>query len=533
MTVAPKVETAAMTEGAEKPFEDFGAELDAANFYFKRTHAIDPQRVERVVTLLEDFSGSRMNSAAKSAVFLRDICAGVDDSLLARNASWALNTYRTNSFDTEETQTYKLAIARDIQRIDDFSREMFEQETRTGSVAGMVFSGITRVLSKKERLAYQDQRWLRDSNANAGELQELLDTNKRAVNLEAMVHYSAEVLDDLMAATGAVDGVRVPDDEVLMRRIRDVDVVLGPFLEIIGHDGMAMALRSHANIVRLQKTGNVAFVDRAKNMLEQYTDREYIAGQIEKLYGELFGGDSVVEHVISNKTQHGIAVGESAFRWSECYANARAVWRVKSVGSLAMKLYRYSKEGKSTATPQDIIGVTLITDDPEQLNSLYPMLVLSVESSRAIKTTVAPSKKSAYHVRGDGLYVESISKAVCQQFTEDARTLLGLGPVEIDTKDDENNLHQTAKATFTFHALPFEVQCQTEWARERSRIGAGAHGFHKSGVRELNQHFIAQLHSRRAELGTMELTKASADGTRRFMSSVARRGIPPVNYGIV
>jgi len=336
-----------------------------------------------------------------------------------------------------------------------------------------------------------------------------------------------------MAATGAVDGVRVPDDEVLMRRIRDVDVVLGPFLEIIGHDGMAMALRSHANIVRLQKTGNVAFVDRAKNMLEQYTDREYIAGQIEKLYGELFGGDSVVEHVISNKTQHGIAVGESAFRWSECYANARAVWRVKSVGSLAMKLYRYSKEGKSTATPQDIIGVTLITDDPEQLNSLYPMLVLSVESSRAIKTTVAPSKKSAYHVRGDGLYVESISKAVCQQFTEDARTLLGLGPVEIDTKDDENNLHQTAKATFTFHALPFEVQCQTEWARERSRIGAGAHGFHKSGVRELNQHFIAQLHSRRAELGTMELTKASADGTRRFMSSVARRGIPPVNYGIV
>ncbi len=52
MTVAPKVETAAMTEGAEKPFEDFGAELDAADFYFKRTHAIDPQRVERVVTLL-------------------------------------------------------------------------------------------------------------------------------------------------------------------------------------------------------------------------------------------------------------------------------------------------------------------------------------------------------------------------------------------------------------------------------------------------------------------------------------------------
>ena len=145
------------------------------------------------------------------------------------------------------------------------------------------------------------------------------------------------------------------------------EALLAPLCEIIGFDGLAMALRSKVICLQLRNTGQGHFVDLAERILSEFgvlgttdTDNpdhvitaeernQNYCNITEKILARMIGktdksrGDSKL--VLGQESNHNIVVGngDCSYKW---HTELRAVWRLKSVGSLARKLAEGAKKAE-------------------------------------------------------------------------------------------------------------------------------------------------------------------------------------------
>ena len=145
------------------------------------------------------------------------------------------------------------------------------------------------------------------------------------------------------------------------------EALLAPLCEIIGFDGLAMALRSKVICLQLRNTGQGHFVDLAERILSEFgvlgaTDidspdqvitaeerNQNYCNITEKILARMIGktdkSGSDSKLVLGQESNHNIVVGNGncSYKW---HTELRAVWRLKSVGSLARKLAEGAKKAE-------------------------------------------------------------------------------------------------------------------------------------------------------------------------------------------
>ncbi len=251
------------------------------------------------------------------------------------------------------------------------------------------------------------------------------------------------------------------------------DALFAPILEAEEARGISMALRSEASLVRLGYAGEKQHITRAKNTIKDTGNREFVARAIGFIIEDLLGAKSLQQHTIENNSEHDIVVGQSVIHDSENDKTYVALWRRKSVGSLALK-YSLGKES------MDVIGITIITDNKTQLADVYKRLIEEADSQQKLSGPVAPNKASGKTLP---FYVEGSPELI-----DTVRKMSGMSEARynkiVQSEPKENKgCFKVAKLTFFYtimdgdveRKLPVEIQVQTKKMHRKSLLGRASH----------------------------------------------------------
>jgi copper chaperone CopZ len=169
-------------------------------------------------------------------------------------------------------------------------------------------------------------------------------------------------------------------------------------------------------------------------------------------------------------------------------AELAGVARIKSVGSLALKLARAAGE-----RPMDIVGMTFVADDITEASVFFHALLARIKELPGVDLCPAPSRKEAVHIRGDSTYVTEYLKNV----DPDA---------EVDIRVEPAGAYQVAKVTALFFGvIPVEIQVQTKEDRKNARIGTASHTVFKDGGHAQKEGLLGSIHERKQHLRKNEL----------------------------
>ncbi len=283
--------------------------------------------------------------------------------------------------------------------------------------------------------------------------------NVEAVNKESIRH---------------IDRLKTParKDTTILRHIFDSQV-FAKINEAMGFDGVAMALRSAANVLRLKKLGLHSVVEEAQKRLEPY-DRKETLQIVDSVLHDIFGGSLVSKHCFEDNTDHDIIVGESRLqRDIQGEDPFQVVWRRKSLGSYAMKMFK--RPGQKVL---DMVGLTIVVDNMTQLCDVFCQMQLNIyESNHATLASNDPTV-AGLDVRGDKAYIETIKNEMCE---------VGL---DVSTIKEDLRTHKkefrVVKAAIDFDGTPVEIMIQTRADRHRARVGKRAsHDGYKVGGERL------------------------------------------------
>jgi len=448
----------------------------------------------RVAAGLHDFANGLIDPRVYSVAVLHDLAQRVHDRDYGRNALRALNAYATDDGVSKNEWEYVSAHLGDLDVVEEYSESIRHAE-HGGNVQ---LKEILRSKSSSE-VSIPIWMWNADSDLTSpAQMLELLDR----VNLASVLTKGAEMLDNLMYPSRK--------DGAILQDIFDAESFYAPLSEITGFDGLAMALRGKAARIRLERSGNIGVLHEAQTQLDALGSREFVARAIGGMFTELVGGDSIVEHAVENKAQHQVTIGESLLQHPSLGATEtmRAVWRLKTLGSLAMKLAR----GKSA---YDLVGITLMAEDTDQLASVYRMLADKVAAGMENGTVNASGEIKPFDVRGDSTFLEKVLG------TAGSECAL---PGAVAVMEKPTGDYEVAKMTFLYKVIdggvtrhfPVEIQLQTEEARTRSRIGTASHIAYKAarggpeGERPAFEvELLAKIRERKSQLRAPQLAEES------------------------
>lgn len=488
----------------------------------------------RVCALLSDFSHARLNDETLEAVLLHDIAqTAVPESngnphstahLYEKNAQRLLKQYANTSYaqqvlpGTNMTRwQYEAGILADLNLV-----ESYAESNRAIPVGKS--KELQGLLTSHSIGGVKQEFWLEPGALTMpANMAELLRDGKDGMNanLEAVLIKSAEKLDHLLFPGD--------NDRTLLRNIHDAESFYAPLCEIIGADGLASALRSQAAVIRLQRSGHGAFVDKATDIVTALGDRQEVLGTVEGLLGKLAVGDVEVDHAFRDTTGHGINLGTAELEAHDADAaidypkEARAIWRIKSVGSLALKLLSDHQHliGKSEAeqrsalahiesVPADVLGITILAPNEDALATLYARSAAIVHDDNDVHPTSSPSRHESYHVSGTMSFKRKILGALALEATnqlEDGTQKVDRGDIDIP---QEERIYPVAKFTVEYTGLRTEVQFQTEEARVEARVGLAAHILYK-----LKKQLAADATSN-GEQTMLELTTSEVDAMKEI-----------------
>jgi hypothetical protein len=292
-----------------------------------------------------------------------------------------------------------------------------------------------------------------------------LDTLRDKVTIESIMHKAAEML-----AKFHLDEDRGCELQVY-RDVYAIRSFYAPLCELAGFDGMAMALRSEADIRQLIATGNEQYIEQARAILEGAGDGEEAAQFMEEFLTDI-AGDNLHEAVLGNEATHGITIGEGL-----CHDDTlRVNWRLKSLGSLAMKLKRRDGKPKKRENeqPMDLFAGTIITRDAEQLARVYASIIRNVERSERATPTPSPSRDTPFHIRGTKQFIDTIAHELgIVPGMEGYEQAYKEFELKYDVRPTDGN-YQVAKVTTMYKGsdgveLPVEIQLVTEESRRAYR----------------------------------------------------------------
>ncbi len=294
-----------------------------------------------------------------------------------------------------------------------------------------------------------------------------------------------------------------------------IEAILAPLCEIIGFDGLAMALRSRVACIELRNTGQGEYVDLAEQILSEYAGDTKENGTLcyDKLQQnvqditEQVVGPNNHELVVGTSSRHGIIFGDGSCETDDI--ELRKIWRLKSVGSLARKLARQAKdkrkkmlepladqpfndglrqalethEDRSIDIPMDIAGVTLVAATRDELADSYATAFRNLQPKLhqpSLDDTVYPyqafSRDKAFYVEGDDDFINIVRQRLTDEFDDDIARFVKF---KCDTKKGFRVAKITGYHSGDTSILPFEIQFITQEDRHNARVGKAAHIFYK------------------------------------------------------
>lgn len=555
----------------EVPLEErFRVELDLLKRYANEVtfNGRDIAHPVRVAALVSDFSNGQMNDGVFTAALLHDMAQTAwpqqehvdDDYAATKNARRLLKEFSTSDYANEVITPPSSPVP--LTRWQYVSgllanlniTEQYAEVSRKSEAPGKSPEALAVLKGHSIGKVSPRSLWLEPGAITPPtEIQNLLAVEGgQGVDLEAAFIKAAEKLDALMFP---------PENErSMLRNIHDAESFYAPLCEYISKDGLASALRSWASITRLKMSGHVAFVEKAQEMIDALGDRETSLRSTEKFLGRLALGDVDVDHAFRDTTGHGITLGTAeigvkrSISQTKEHTYARAVWRIKSVGSLAMKLLgdhsdllwapidqQRERLAETTALPADLHGMAIIAKEHSALAQLFSEAALNITDDPDISFIAPPSRLEsgkAIHIKGGADFVQKMVGALtlhCKNITEDGNPKIGLKDIDIPPKQ---SAYQVAKITGEYDGRRIEVQFQTDRDRMDGRIGLSAHALYKlkeqlkqyacAGYEEMIANLtkasvkaMAAIHERAEDLGTYELAQPYGYRQQRFRKHIA------------
>jgi hypothetical protein len=435
-----------------------------------------------VFTTLRDFTDGKVDPHVYSAALFNDVSKRLGDSINGKNALRAFKTY--SQWASPDQWNFVSSILSDVPLVEEASRaRRFEP--------GESDKELEKILQSTDDIEVPKRFWKAPSRiANPNQMLELL----QGVNIESVLLESANMLHKLTHA-----------EDPNARRLQDVfdtESFYAPICEVLGYDGLSMALRSRASLIRLTESGNKSSIADAKNELSKFGSREEVVNDVERLYNGVIDGDGISEPVVANRAQHAVVLGEALL--VEPFigiSELRAVWRLKSKGSLA---YKFERKGRR---PADILGLTIITKTVNELAVAYGGVIRHTREHPDLELNYTSQKSSPvplpFHVRGSANYMKRV-----------------LGHPEVQAALDESEVDPMPNAAsggfqvaklMTFYTnglgeqVPVELQFQTERDRERSRVGQASHimfkGAQHPAAPDFDPSVLRDIKERKAMIG--------------------------------
>lgn len=297
------------------------------------------------------------------------------------------------------------------------------------------------------------------------------------INIESILLSGAEMFQRISS--------HAANDRQTLDAIRYSEQIIAPIAEVIGFDSLAMSLNDMTKSLRLHFGGRPDLLIKADALQDRFRaiDRsDDLASNTEStvrnIIGQLFGvvdglelrlpvGYNDINHSVygdAHRTMYPVGGGQ------EVSASLR--YRLKSRGSIAWKMWDGERHGQPTnQTSMDILGITLVTKNEDDLAKLFQYMATSLGSSaNELVPYPSPSRTSPISVRGTDDFI--------------ARMVGPIGSLgEIDKKhaDSRNELH-LGKVMGFYGNLPFEIQCVTREYRDAMQTGQLAHIIYKNNT---------------------------------------------------
>ncbi|PID30605.1 hypothetical protein CSA80_00915 [Candidatus Saccharibacteria bacterium] len=476
----------------------FALEFDTLNAYYK--HVVKNERVRqhplRTAAILNDFAPGFLGPDVYRAALLHDIGQAAtqtqSENVFAPNAKRTLLLYYGKRAQLEEREAvYSLnrSQSESVESGWEFTHtllseldvvEKFSEENRHADFGKS--EEIQQILHGKAEPASKDI-WLEPASlTRMTRMLELLKT----VQVESVLIKAAEMIDNLQ---------HPPNDAgAVFRDVHDAESFYIPLLEIMGMDGMASALRNETYSTRLRNSGHGAFLEKANELLACLSGRDNTLSSIHDLLATLNVGEFDLDHAIQDATQHGMKYGTIELQMPDQEDTVRAIWRIKSPGSLAMKLLDYVKTSGASEDeqraklaaleiiPADIVGLTFVADNPNRLAGLFTQMANAISDSPDIEMTHGKRRTESLQIRGVEEFRRLMAGAL---LTGDAGAGMPrsephyvLSDVDIQ-EDDGPDAYNVAKFTCLKEGIRTEVQFMTEEDRISTRIGVQAHVLYK------------------------------------------------------
>jgi hypothetical protein len=448
----------------------------------------------RVASILKAFAGDNVPSLVYDAALLHDVAdryVSSADTEISDSATTSLAEYFSNS--GQENSLYVACLLADLDTIEltaEEYRKQIAKEDQYSQFSSIITNGYTDPLPP--------ELWLIDSPDTDLEKMSVL---LQGVNLESVLIKAAELLDNLL---------NPPQREAaLLHDILEAEYFYAPLLEVIGYDGFAMSLRDISAQIRCNKSGNDDIVLKAKQIHDTA-----MGVSVEGLF-EKIGIDSfIVTDVVKPLLERGhVSTGE--FTFEQTGDLVKGNWRIKSVGSLALKLLRQNGD-----VPMDVLALTVIEKDVDSVGFAFSSLINTLrQKSDKVSFRKAPSKDKPLYVQGSDEYTQIIL---------DSTQSNGIDSSDIQQNIVDNGKFEVAKLTFDLThdrgITPVEVQFVTEDARKDSRIGETAHILFKNGYKstvENQTELLKAIHDRKRRLdkGAVEVNGQTKQRGFSFLSN--------------
>ena len=325
----------------------------------------------------------------------------------------------------------------------------------------------------------------------------------QSINIESILISGAETLVRLNRSH--------PNNRETLDLVRYSEQILAPIAEVIGFDTLAMSLNSTTKTIRLENGGRGYLIHRAKAMLDRfkaYNRKDNISNNTKEVFKEIISDildldkDGLVINTPVNYSEENTSIygdtPNTIINIGNEQINVAWRFRLKTVGSLAWKMYQDEKKGNDASiTPMDVLGITAVVNDVDEQVKLFTTLVNGLYSSNNLQQYPAPTKTSPIHIRGIKEYIDQMSA-----------NLIINSNIDIKEVSSTESLHY-GKVTGFYGQLPFEIQCVTRPYRDSMQIGPLAHIIYKANsVGKLSNQevdrwtkLLSDIKGRRSHLG--------------------------------
>lgn len=454
-------------------------------------------------TLIADFCDEYLAPQVYSAAMLSGLFDAMSEPETRDSAKKGLRTYLTQSREAPEDKLFVLGLLSDRRSIDEFWADQLLATYADDPARLELLTDSTNTL------AVPEQAWEQPVIGTRAE-DVLRLRSEKGVNIESLLIQAAQTLQWLHTD-------QAKNDTATLQRLHIAESLYAPLAEVIGFDGIAMALQSRCAVLRSMYTGKQESVALAERIIANMGSPAVVEDRTQAML-ETVLGENIHEQVLTHATPHGIVIGEGICTEDDL----RIVWRRKTVGSLARKLSSL----EAGEVPMDIIGATVITSTTAQAGTAISDLLKRVQYDPRIVLRPSPSRTSALHVKGSEAYVQEIASALGYTSIDDLREAA-------DVVVAQHGVYQVAKVTLTFQRwgepwpLHAELQFTTEADRIEARIGSAAHALYKlSGgitntphtANETNA--LAELRAQKRHLGHNGLTTLSRERAIKLERSI-------------